>query len=135
MRVSVLKADLLVPNVEKRNPRIEQKLDAVIGVELRGAQWNPFVRCVACEKIFGQIGAIAGGRIVRTDDQHAAVVAFTAEHLRRSQSGCAASNDHNRGGQVLRVRRGFLLAGGLSNFLSDKNRVGSSLDAPTRNGI
>ena len=93
---------LPVRGVDGGDARSKLQVDIAIAIELRRAQRNPRLRCVAREIVLGKIRPIVRDRFIRAQHRDTTGVAFAAKRFGRGVTGCATPDDDHRG----RHRRG-----------------------------
>src|SRR5215469_5477457 len=72
--------------IQRRNPRIEEKINLPLAVVVRRPQRNPVLLCRAGQIVFGKIRTIHRWRIVGTYDREGPSITFPPEHVRRRQT-------------------------------------------------
>ena len=86
-------------HVQRGYPRIEDEIDAALGIVLGRAQRYPVILRRAGKEVLGQVRPVARRRVVRADHRQVAVVAFAAQHVRCGEAGGAPSDDDHGGGR------------------------------------
>src|SRR5215469_9051324 len=116
--------------IQRRNLRIEEKINLPLAVVIRRPQRNPVLLCRAGQIVLGKIRTIHRWRVVGTYDREGPSITFPPQHVRRRQTGSASAYDHNR---TWSIRRTF--GSRRREFLTNENLVAETFNPPTGNGV
>ena len=130
-----LYADHLLLRIDRRHPRVQHQVDAVLRVKLTRAQRNPIVLRGPGEKVLRQVRPVARRRFVRAQHRQRPVVTRTAEHLGGRQPRAASPDDDNGLRHRPRTRWRWRRDRGSLQFFPDVGLVADQFDAPARDRI
>ena len=130
LTAAVLELHLALRGVDGNDARVQLQVDAVLAVELGRTQRDPVFGRRASEIALGQVGSIAGQRVVRTEQRDRAFVVFAPQHLGRGIACRAATDDDDRFRMRCRTWCARRWCRGRLDPVADKDLAGALFNAP-----